>query len=108
MGSISSMAKMLPGMGAAMQGIEEGAPEKEMQRLEAMILSMTPAERKDASILNGSRRKRIAKGSGNTVEELNKMLKQFEMMRKIMKEFSGGGMGKDLLRSMTGMMKGPR
>ena len=108
MGSISSMAKMLPGMGAAMQGIEEGAPEKEMQRLEAMILSMTPAERKDASILNGSRRKRIAKGSGNTVEELNKMLKQFEMMRKIMKKFSGGGMGKDLLKSMTGMMKGPR
>ena len=107
MGSLSSMVKMLPGMGSALQGVEEGAPEKEMKRIEAMILSMTPAERKDANILNGSRRKRIAKGSGTSVEELNKMLKQFEMMRKVMKKFSGGAMSKDLMRSMGGLMKRP-
>ena len=106
MGSLSSMVKMLPGMGAAMQGVEEGAPEKEMKRIEAMILSMTPAERKDANILNGSRRKRIAKGSGTSVEELNKMIKQFEMMRKVMKKFSGGA-SKDMLKSMSSMMKRP-
>ena len=64
-----------------------------MAKTEAMILSMTQKERVHPEIINGSRRKRIANGSGTTVEDLNKLLKQFEQMKKMMKQFSGG-MGK--------------
>ena len=104
MGSMSSLMKMIPGAAQAMKGVEEGAPEKELKRIEAMIFSMTPEERRDTNVLNGSRRKRIAQGSGTSVEELNKMLQQFDMMRKMMKKFSGAG-GKDMLRGMGGLFR---
>ena len=104
MGSMSSLMKMVPGMGKAMNGIEEGAPEKEMKRIEAMILSMTQQERRNVDVLNGSRRKRIARGSGTSVEELNKMIQQFNMMRKVMKKFSGVG-GKEALRGMGSLFR---
>ena len=109
MGSVTSLAKMIPGMGNAMQGIDEGLADKEMKRIEAMILSMTPAERQDHTILNGKRRKRIARGSGTSVEELNRMLQQFTMMRKMMKKFSNLSPGK--LKGLGGLgslMKGNR
>ena len=67
--------------------------ENQMTHIEAIILSMTKAERNKPDIINGSRRKRIADGSGTSVEEVNKLLKQFEQMKKMMKQFSGG-MGK--------------
>ena len=85
MGSMSSLMQMIPGMNKMTQGLDEETGERELKRIEAMILSMTKEERQDHSILNGSRRKRIAKGSGSSVEELNRMLEQFNGMRKLMK-----------------------
>ena len=103
MGSIGSLVKMMPGMGNVKVGDKE---EGQMKRTEAMILSMTPQERKQPHVLNGSRRKRIADGSGSTVKDVNQLLKQFQHMRKMMKmmntpkgrkkmqQFGGmGGMG---------------
>ncbi|MBP3591547.1 MAG: signal recognition particle protein [Clostridia bacterium] len=92
MGNIEQLLGMLP-------GVKPGAlkdakvDEKQMDRTEAIILSMTKAERMRPEIINGSRRKRIAQGSGTSVEDINKLLKQFDQMRKMMKQFSGG-MGK--------------
>lgn len=90
MGGIQEMAAMLPGMDAkALAGasVDEGA----MRRIEAIILSMTPRERENPQILSSSRKKRVAAGSGTTVVDVNRLLKQFEMMQKMVKQFSGGG-----------------
>ena len=90
MGNLEQLIGMLPGanMGALKNAqLDEG----QMKRTEAMILSMTRKERLHPEIINGSRRKRIAAGSGTTVEDLNKLLKQFEQMKKMMKQFSGMG-----------------
>ncbi len=92
MGNLEQLIGMLP-------GVKPGAlkdakvDENQMARTEAIILSMTKAERTRPEIINGSRRKRIAQGSGTSVEDINKLLKQFDQMRKMMKQFSGG-MGK--------------
>ena len=101
MGSISSLAGMIPGMGKLMKQVDEGQAESEMQRIEAIILSMTKKERRDHAIVNGSRRKRIALGSGTSVEEVNKLLKQFNEMKKMMGAISKMGMG-----NMMGMLGG--
>ncbi len=107
MGSMSSLMKMVPGMGQAMKGIDEDLAEKELKRVEAIILSMTKKERDDSDLINGSRRARIAKGSGTSVEDVNKLLQQFTMMRKMMKKFANinpsqlKGMG-----NLAGMMGG--
>ena len=88
MGSLSDIAGMLPGLnGKALEGaaVDEGA----LARTEAIILSMTPAEREDPSLLNNSRKKRIAAGSGTQVVDINRLLKQFDMMQKMSKQFSG-------------------
>jgi len=79
---------MMPGVNAGSLKNAE-IDEKQMARIEAMILSMTPEERLKPEIINGARRKRIAKGSGCTVEDLNKLLKQFEQMKKMMKQLTG-------------------
>lgn len=104
MGSMMSLAQMVPGMGKHMKGVDEGLADKEMKRIEAMILSMTKQERRDHKILNGSRRRRIAKGSGCSVEELNRMIEQFTTMKKMMRKLTKGGMGGGLggLASMMG------
>ncbi len=92
MGNLDQILGMMP-------GVKPGAlkdaqiDEKQMARIEAIILSMTKAERNRPDIINGSRRKRIADGSGTSVEEVNRLLKQFEQMKKMMKQFTGG-MGK--------------
>ena len=101
MGSISSLAGMIPGMGKLMKQVDEGQAEAEMQRIEAIILSMTKQERRNHAIVNGSRRKRIALGSGTSVEEVNKLLKQFNEMKKMMGAISKMGMG-----NMMGMLGG--
>lgn len=93
MGSISSLTSMIPGMNKLTKDMDPELAEKEMKRIEAIILSMTAEERRNHAILNGSRRRRIAKGSGTTVEEVNKLLKQFMEMRKMMKKISKMGMG---------------
>ena len=88
MGSLSSVLGMLPGMGKQLKNakIDDG----QIDRIEAIILSMTPAERANPKILNGSRRARIAAGSGVTVTEVNALLKQYEQMKKMMKTMAGG------------------
>ena len=90
MGSLEQIAGMLPGVKAGSLK-DAQIDEKQMGRTEAIILSMTKAERTKPDIINGSRRKRIAKGSGTSVEEVNKLLKQFDQMKKLMKQFSGMG-----------------
>lgn len=79
MGSFSSLLKMIPGMN---QLKDVKIDDKEFVRIEAMICSMTKAERKNPKLLNGSRRVRIAKGSGTSVQEINKFMKSFEMTQK--------------------------
>ncbi|MBP9838444.1 MAG: signal recognition particle protein [Proteobacteria bacterium] len=88
MGSMSSLIKMLPGMGQALKGVDEDLADREMKKVEAMILSMTKEEREQPDLINGSRRARIAKGSGTSVEEMNKLLQQFSQMRKMMKKLT--------------------
>ena len=89
MGSFQDLLGMLPGIGVnkALKNVE--VDEGQMKRIEAIIQSMTPEERRNEGILNGSRKKRIAAGSGTSVQEVNKLLKQFEQTKKMMKQFSG-------------------
>ncbi len=90
MGNLDQVLAMMPGMNTgALKNAQ--VDEHQMAKIEAIILSMTPNERLRPEIINGSRRKRIAKGSGTTVEDINKLLRQFEQMKKMMKQFSGAG-----------------
>ena len=95
MGGISSILSMMPGMSAKMPDIESAVDEKKMARIEAIILSMTPSERSNPDILNPSRKKRIARGAGVDISEVNRLVKQFEQTRKMMKQIPGmmGGKG---------------
>ena len=90
MGSIAGIMKMIPGVDTSM--IDMGMAEKEMKKVEAIIFSMTVQERRDPKLLkNGSRKMRIAKGSGVQVNDVNKLIKQFEQMKQMMKMFNSGG-----------------
>ena len=98
---------MLPGMGNLKQDLPDGVDEKRLGHVEAIISSMTPKERRNHAILNGSRRKRIARGSGTSVEEVNRLLKQFVQMQKMLKMVGGmaGGWKKGGLRNRVQMMR---
>lgn len=97
MGSMSDLIKMIPGIDQkALAGAK--IDDKALPRLDAIISSMTPKERDNPAIINFSRKKRIASGSGVTVEEVNKLLKQFEATRKMMKQMTGGNFAKQLSR----------
>ncbi len=89
MGNIKDLASMIPGVGKALKNMD--IDDDAFKGVEAIIHSMTPKEREMPDILNGSRRKRIAEGSGTTVQEVNRLLKQFEESKKMMKAFAGGG-----------------
>ena len=89
MGGISSVLNMLPGLGNKAKDIEGMIDEKDMARKEAMILSMTPKERANPDLLNPSRKKRIAQGAGVDIAEVNRMVKQFDQTRKMMKQMPG-------------------
>jgi len=89
MGGLSSVLNMLPGMGNKMKDIDDMIDEKDMARKEAIILSMTPKERSNPNLLNISRKQRIAKGAGVDLSEVNRMVKQFEQARKMMKQMPG-------------------
>ena len=109
MGPLEQIMGMLPGMGN-MKALAENKPdEKQMSRVEAIIGSMTPDERRKQHIINGSRRKRIAKGSGTSVEEVNRLLKQFVQMQKMLKQFGGmagmAGGGKTARRQAMQMLR---
>ena len=104
MGSMRDLAGMIPGVDAkALEGAS--VDEKALTRTEAIILSMTPEEREDPSILNSSRKKRIAAGSGTQVVDINRLLKQFEMMQQLTRQMAGGKLAKRLGR-MGKMRKG--
>lgn len=97
MGGLSSVLSMMPGIGGSqIEEIENAMDEKKMARIEAIIYSMTPQERSDPSILNISRKRRVAKGAGVEIGEVNRLVKQFEQTRKMMKQMSGmlGGKGR--------------
>lgn len=90
MGNLEQLLSMIPGVKAgALKDIN--VDEAQFARIEAMILSMTPKERMNPDVMNGSRRRRVAAGSGTTVEDVNKLLKQFDQMKKMMKQFSSAG-----------------
>jgi signal recognition particle subunit SRP54 len=105
MGSMQSILKMLPSVGpfAGMAKAAENVDEKQFTRVESIINSMTNQERKDHEIISGSRRKRIARGSGTTVQDVNNLLRQYAQMRKMFKTMGGGGGIKAQQRMMSQM-----
>jgi signal recognition particle subunit SRP54 len=109
LGPLSGLIGMLPGMGAMKQLKGVDVDERELDRVEAIILSMTPAERADPAIINGSRRKRIASGSGTRVQHVNQLVKQFDQMRKLMRQMISGKMpDPQQLAEMTGGAPRPK
>ena len=98
MGPLEQIIGMIPGMGAMKElaANREQVDDKQLGRVEAIINSMTPKERRNHQLINGSRRKRIARGSGTSVEEMNRLLKQFVQMRKMLKAMGGmAGLGEE-------------
>ena len=109
MGPIEQVIGMLPGMGNLKQLAQNQPDEKQLSRVEAIISSMTPLERRHQHLINGSRRKRIAKGSGTSVEDVNRLLKQFVQMKKMLKTLGGAaglGGGKKSRREAMRMLRG--
>ena len=106
MGPLESIIGMIPGMGSLKQLAENKPDEKQLVRVEAIINSMTPGERSDHRLIDGSRRKRIARGSGTSVVEINRLLRQFQQMRKMLKSLGGmAGGGKGALKRLRRMGK---
>ncbi len=111
MGPLEQVLGMIPGLGAMkeLNQQREQIDEKQLGRVEAIIGSMTPAERRNHGLINGSRRKRIARGSGTSVEEINRLLKQFVQMRKVLKAMGGmGGGGRKGRQRLMQMMRAGR
>lgn len=107
LGGMESLMKMLPGMGQLTKQIKDMTPpDKELKKIEAIIRSMTVQERVKHEILNGSRRARIARGSGTEVSDVNKFIKQFEQSKKMMSQMMKMGMGKGGFPGMGGMFGG--
>jgi len=103
LGSFEQILNMLPGAQRLKEMTDSGVPEKEIKRVAAMIDSMTQRERRDHTIINGSRKKRIAKGSGTSVTEVNRLIKQFLSARKIAKAMTGAGGRRQLAQMLRGM-----
>lgn len=103
MGNMKDLASMIPGVGKAMKNLD--IDDDAFKGIEAIISSMTPEERETPLILNGSRRKRIASGSGTTIQEVNQLVKQFDETRKVMKMMSGGKNMSKLMRNMQDMKR---
>lgn len=105
LGGMGAVLDKLPGMGNLSQMAEQADVGKQFKRMEALINSMTPAERRNPELLNGSRKRRIITGAGSDMQELNRLLKQHKQMSKMMKKMKGGGMNK-MMRGLSGMMGG--
>jgi len=101
MGSIAQLASMIPGLSKVANKISEDDQEKQLRKVEAIILSMTPAERHKPDMIDGSRRRRIAAGSGTQTQDINQLLNQFRQMQKLMKM----GMKGKLPRNMMSMFR---
>jgi signal recognition particle subunit SRP54 len=106
LGSMESILKMLPSVGpfAGMQQAAQNVDEKQFTRLEAIINSMTPKERRNHEIIGGGRRKRIAAGSGTTVQDVNQLLRQYAQMAKMFKQMGKGGMARNMMRGGMGAL----
>ena len=100
MGNLKDVASMIPGMGKMLKNID--IPDDAFKQTEAIIDSMTPAERESPEIINARRRERIAKGSGTSLAEVNRLLKQFEDTRRMMRTVAGGGLQKQMQRMQRG------
>jgi len=105
MGGMAGLLDKLPGMGQVPDAVKNQVGDKEIRKLIAIVNSMTPQERAFPAIIKGSRRKRIAAGSGTQVQDVNKLLKQFTQMQKMMKKMKGGGLAK-MMRGMKGKLPG--
>ncbi len=105
MGGVASMMEKLPGMGNVPDKVKNQVNDREFIRMEAMINSMTPRERRRPELIKGSRKRRITQGSGTTVQDLNRLLKQFKQMQKMMKKMKGGKMAR-MMQGMRGMPGG--
>jgi signal recognition particle subunit SRP54 len=103
MGGMMSMMDKMPGMGNMTAQIKDKANDKSFVQMESIINSMTPGERTRPDVIKGGRKRRIAAGSGTQIQDVNRLLKQFTQMQKMMKKMSGGGM-KKMMRNMKGMM----
>ena len=103
MGGMAGMMEKLPGMGNMAQMAQQNNANSQFDRMECIINSMTPKERKNPDILNGSRKRRITMGSGTSIQDLNRLLKQHKQMGKMMKKMKGKGM-QNMMRGMGGMM----
>lgn len=102
MGTLAQIAEMMPGMGKFASQIDGEAGEKMMKRFEAIIQSMTPEERRNPSIIGGSRRKRIARGSGVTPADVNQVLNQYQQVQKLTKFAGKGKLPKNLAKMFGG------
>jgi signal recognition particle subunit SRP54 len=91
MGPLGQIMGMIPGMGGMAKDAQDAVDRGDLRRVEAIIRAMTPRERRDPTVLNGSRRRRIAAGSGTSLTDVNRLVKQFAEMQKLMKQLAGGG-----------------
>ena len=103
MGGVGGLMGKMPGMSKVKDQVNGDVAEKEFRRLEAIIHSMTRKERMFPAVIKGSRKRRIAMGSGTTVQDVNRLLKQFTQMQKMMKKVSKGGM-KNMMRGLAGKL----
>ena len=108
LGPLEGLLKMMPGVNSKMLKQVKDADPRRMKHMEAIVLSMTKAERRKPDVMNGSRRARVAKGSGRPISEVNRLLEQFREMQKMMKKVAGGGGGGGKMRMPPGMFGGMR
>jgi signal recognition particle subunit SRP54 len=107
MGPLNQVLDMIPGMSKLTAGMAPDVTDQQMKIIEAIINSMTPGERRNPRIINASRKRRIARGSGTTVMEVNDLLSQFRQMQRMMKQLTGGGKrGRGSMRGLMGMLGG--
>lgn len=106
MGGMASMLDKLPGMGQMAKAAQDAVHDKSIKRMEALIQSMTPKERRDPELISGRRKQRIAKGAGQDIQDLNRLLKQHKMMAKMMKQLSAKGGMQKMMRAMGGAFGG--
>jgi signal recognition particle subunit SRP54 len=102
MGPMGQILEMIPGMGGMAKQAQASVDRGDLKRVEAIIKSMTIEERNNPNVMNGSRRRRIANGSGTRLQDVNQLLKQFEGMQKMMKQFSSGRMGRRMPPGLMG------
>jgi signal recognition particle subunit SRP54 len=103
MGNMKDLMGMIPGVGKAIKDVD--IDNKSFDKIEAIIKSMTPKERENPSLMNGNRRKRIADGSGSNIQEVNRLMKQFDDMRKMMKAVSNPAKMAGMMKAMQGVRR---